>query len=365
MNKELLFQIGLTLIKGVGPITAKKLVSYCGGSKAVFHEKVSLLQKIPNVGTVLAKEISSQSVLLRAEKELKFIEKNEISVSSYLDDSYPYRLKNCQDSPILLYSRGKFDWNTDKVISIVGTRKATSYGKKICDELIQELAQHSVLVVSGLAYGIDICAHQKALKFGLPNIGVMAHGHDRLYPAENANTAKKMLENGGLVSEFISGTTPERENFVRRNRIVAGISDATIVVESSIKGGAMITAQLANSYNRDVFAVPERVGNKYFKGCNHLIKSHQANLLTGVKDLEYILGWDKSKAEPSFKQTKLFDCSDDEQIILDIMRASKEARLDEIITKSGFTFGLVASVLMQLEFKGAIMVKPGKTYLIK
>lgn len=358
MKKELIFQIGLTLIPKVGPVVAKKLIAYCGGAEAVFKEKQFLLQKIPSIGPALAKSIANQTILKRAEEELLFIEKHQLQTAYYLTENYPKRLKHCEDAPLLLFSKGKFNYNAKKVVSIVGTRNATNYGKKICQELTEELQSHGVLVVSGMAYGIDTCAHKSALKNGLSTIGVLAHGLDRIYPSANKNLAKQMMSNGGLVTEFLSQTNPDRENFVRRNRIVAGLSDATIVVESAMKGGALITADIANSYNRDVFAVPGALHNQYSEGCNHLIKTNRAVLFTGVKDLEYLLDWDK--AETKSKQVQLFDLSAEEQIIVAVLKRFDKLAVEELIFHSKLSRGKIAQLLLQLELQKIIRVLPGK-----
>ena len=358
MKKELIFQIGLTLIPKVGPVVAKKLIAYCGGVEAVFKEKQNLLQKIPNIGPVLAKSIANQTILKRAEEELLFIDKHQLQTDYYLEDNYPKRLKHCEDAPLLLFSKGKFDYNAKKVVSIVGTRSATSYGKKICQELVEELQSHGVLVVSGLSYGVDTCSHKSAIKNELATIGILAHGLDRIYPSANKNLAKKMMSNGGLVTEFLSQTNPDRENFVRRNRIVAGLSDATIVVESAMKGGALITADIANSYNREVFAVPGPLHSQYSEGCNHLIKTNRAVLLTGVKDLEYLLNWDK--AEGKGKQVQLFDLTEEEQTLVEVVKKFDKLSVEELIFHSKLTRGKMAQLLLQLELKQVVRVLPGK-----
>jgi DNA processing protein len=240
----------------------------------------------------------------------------------------------------------------------VGTRSATSYGKKICQELVEELQSHGVLVVSGLSYGVDTCSHKSAIKNELATIGILAHGLDRIYPSANKNLAKKMMSNGGLVTEFLSQTNPDRENFVRRNRIVAGLSDATIVVESAMKGGALITADIANSYNREVFAVPGPLHSQYSEGCNHLIKTNRAVLLTGVKDLEYLLNWDK--AEGKGKQVQLFDLTEEEQTLVEVVKKFDKLSVEELIFHSKLTRGKMAQLLLQLELKQVVRVLPGK-----
>lgn len=362
MKNNLIFQIGLTLIPGIGPVTAKKLISYCGSVEAVFHEKKERLTKIPHIGPVLAKEISQQSVLSRAEKEIDFIFKNNIKATSYLDDNYPYRLKNCIDSPIVLFSKGSFDWNQSKVVSVVGTRNATSYGKKICESFIRQLADFPVLVVSGLAYGIDVLAHKYSIANQLETTAVLAHGLDKIYPSSHKRIAAEMLANGGLITEFISGTNLGRENFVRRNRIVAGISDATIVIESKIKGGAMITARLANDYNRDVFAVPGKLNDEYSSGCNHLIKTNQAHLCSGIQDLSYLLNWNKNKKQSKTKSNLLNEC---EKKVVKLFENRQELNIDQINDSINLSYGQLAVVLTDLQMKDVIQSSPGKIFSLK
>jgi DNA processing protein len=246
-DEILKYRIALTLLPGVGAVNAKTLVSYCGSVEAVFKQKKSLLEKIPNIGPLTSESILKQDVFDRAEKEIAFIHKNKITPLFYLDAEYPSRLKNCDDSPALLYFKGNADLNVQKVIAIVGTRNSTQYGKRVCENLIEGFAAFNITVISGLAYGIDITAHKLALKNNLPTVGVLAHGLDRIYPGIHSDTAEKMLDNGGLITEFMSETKPYRENFPSRNRIVAGMVDAVIVVESALKGGALITAEIANS----------------------------------------------------------------------------------------------------------------------
>jgi len=268
------YQIGITQIKGIGPNLAKMLIAYIGSPEAVFTEKRSLLEKIPGIGSIISEKIVSQraEALHLAEKELAFVQKNKIRTFYFGDSSYPFRLKECTDAPVLLYGRGNLDLNNGKFIGIVGTRKATDAGKENCRKLIAGIAKNlpNAVIVSGLAYGVDICAHKSALDVELPTIGVLGHGLDRLYPHTHSETAKKMLEKGGLLTEFPSGTNPDRPNFVQRNRIIAGLCDALVVIESSEKGGSLITAELANDYNRDVFAV-QKLAYKIF-GCSRLVE---------------------------------------------------------------------------------------------
>ena len=256
-KNQLKYQIALSLIPGIGCINAKTLVSYVGSVEGIFKEKEFRLKKIPGIGEVTAKSIANQNVLSRAEEELNNIEKHQIQTYFYLDEDYPYRLKRCADAPLVLFSRGNVNLNKRQMVAIVGTRNATSYGKECCSNLIEALAERSgYCVVSGLAYGIDVAAHKACLKFGVPTIGVLGHGLDQVYPKLHKSTAERMLEDGGLVSDFLCDPEFDRKNFVKRNRIIAGLCDATIVVESAEKGGSLVTADIADSYNRDVFVFP-------------------------------------------------------------------------------------------------------------
>ncbi len=358
----LLHQIGITLIPGVGDINGRKLISHCGGVEAVFKERKEALLKIPGIGSATVNSIISQSVLKRAEEEIAFIEKHNISSLFYLDKSYPRRLGHCADAPMMVYYKGSADLNSQKVVSIVGTRMATDYGRRICNEIIEELATINVLVVSGLAYGIDTCAHKAALKNDIDTIGVLAHGLDRLYPADNRKLAKEMGSQGGLLTEFMSKTNPDRENFPKRNRVVAGLADAVIVIESAARGGALITAGIANSYNRDVFAVPGKLNDKYSEGCNMLVKTNRAALIQSAADVILMMQWQPESKKPS-KQRKLFvELSADEEIIVEILKEKQGVHIDNIVMKSGFTGSKIAALLLNLEFEGVVSCLPGKMY---
>lgn len=356
------YQIGITLIPGVGDINGRKLISYCGGVEAVFKERKEALLKIPGIGSSTVNSIVSQSVLKRAEEEITFIEKHKISPLFYLDKSFPRRLNHCADAPLMVYYKGSADLNSKRVISIVGTRRATDYGRRICNEIVEELATLNVLVVSGLAYGIDTCAHKAALRNEIDTVGVLAHGLDRLYPADNRNLAKEMGNQGGLLTEFLSRTNPDRENFPKRNRIVAGLADAVIVIESASRGGALITAGIANSYNRDVFAVPGKIHNKYSEGCNMLIKTNRAALIQSAADVILMMQWQPESKKPS-KQRKLFvELSPEEEKIVEILKGNEENYIDTIVLNSGFTGSKIAAILLNLEFEGVVSCLPGKMY---
>ena len=362
MEDPLLYQIGISLIPGIGDVIGKKLISYCGGAEAVFKSSRKALRAIPGMGEKLINNILNQKVLIRAEKEIEFMNKNHITALSYQDKAFPQRLLNCYDHPLVLYYKGTSNLNSQRIIAFVGTRRATGYGRSICRELIEGLAEKDILIVSGLAYGIDGCAHRHALDMNIPTIGVLGHSLDTLYPSQHKKLAKEMLENGGLLTEFISGTKPDRENFPKRNRIVAGMSDAVVVIESDIKGGALITAELANSYNRDVFAVPGKLKETYSRGCNFLIKTNKAALVESANDIAYIMGWD-DKRTPQKTQTELFiQLSDEEKMLMDILHEHKILSIDKLVIHSGVTPSKVAAGLLNLEFNGLVQALPGKQY---
>ncbi|MCC7515237.1 MAG: DNA-protecting protein DprA [Bacteroidia bacterium] len=365
---ELVFRLALTQLPGVGHGLAKTLVSYCGSAGTVFKERQDALKKIPGIGSIIADNIKQgkTKALALAESELGFIQKHKIKALFYTDKEYPSRLKLCNDGPAMLFVKGNCNFNASKVLAFVGTRNATEYGKSITEQLIQELSLHDdLLIVSGLAYGIDIAAHKACLKNEIPTVGVVAHGLDSLYPAIHKSTADKMMEKGGIISDFISGTKPDKENFPSRNRIVAGMSDAVIVVESAIKGGALITADIANSYNRDVFAIPGNVHNEYSKGCNAYIRDNKANLIQSVTDIEFFLGWDlkKNKNEKKQVQATLFlELPPDERKLVDYLKQNIRSDIDSICMYSGLAIGKIPNLLLTLELKGLIKVHPGKVY---
>lgn len=363
MDELLKYKIGITLIPGIGDVLAKNLISYCGSIEGVFKEKKAKLQKIPGIGLVLADAIRNHNVLERAEQEIKFIEKYKIAPLFYLDDDYPQRLKHCHDSPVMLYYKGKADLNSKRIVSVVGTRNATLYGKKICQDLINGLADHDVLIASGLAYGVDICAHKTALTNDLPTIGVLAHGLDKIYPAAHRSTAEKMLVKGGLLTEFLSQTQPDRENFPKRNRIVAGMADATIVIESKDEGGSLITADIANSYNRDVFAFPGKVDDEYSVGCNRLIKNNKAALIESATDVLRLMGWEKQKQKKKTVQQKslFLNLSPEEEMVVGILR-EKPVGIDELCYAAKLNMSKVSMLLLNLELTGVVRSLPGKVY---
>lgn len=360
----LLYQIGIGLIPSIGDVRAKKLIAYCGGVEAVFKETKKALLKIPGMGQTVVNEILSQKVLARAEQEINFIEQEGIKTLFYLDEAYPRKLKYCDDGPILLYFKGTTDLNSTRTVSIVGTRSATEYGKNTCKTLAAGLAPYNVLIVSGLAYGIDTAAHKAALDNKLSTIGVLGHGLDNIYPAENRSLAEKMVQQaGGLLTEFMSGTKPDRENFPQRNRIIAGMSDAVIVVEAAERGGALITAEIALSYNRDVMAVPGNLGRKYSMGCNKLIRVNKAALIESAADVAYCLGWELNEAKKGNFQKQIFpELSEQEDMLVNILKEADVMAIDDITYKSGLPVSKTAALLLELEFKGLVSAMPGKRY---
>lgn len=368
LNPEhLAYKIALSLIPGIGNVTARNLVAYIGSIEGVFHEKEKTLMKIPGVGLVNAQRVAGQNVIERAKREVDFILRNRIQTYFYLDEDYPTRLKSCSDAPIVLYFRGKANLNEQRIISIVGTRNATNYGKEICDELIQSFSKQNypLLVVSGLAYGIDVQAHKACLKYDIPTVGVFAHGLDMMYPPLHAPVAAKMLEKGGLITDFTSQTKIDKQNFLRRNRIIAGLADATIVVESAEKGGALVTANIANSYNRDVFAFPGRSNDPYSKGCNNLIKTNQAVLIESFLDIEKAMNWDINVSTSHPIQTSMFvELTVEEQKLIDLLKGGGRS-IDEITSETQMPMKKVSVLFFELELKGLVASLPGKMYKLK
>ncbi len=365
LHEELIYQIGLTLIEGIGDVNAKNLLAYCGSAKDVFKEKKAKLQKIPGIGQTLANAVfQSKHVLKRAEEEITFIEKYKIRPLFFTESAYPLRLKSCSDGPILLYYKGTANLNTDKILAVVGTRRPSEYGKQLTEQLVNDLSGSGILVISGLAYGIDILAHRTALDSGLETVGVLAHGLDRIYPGTHNTTAKKMLQQGGLLTEFMSHTNPDAVNFPKRNRIVAGLCDALVVVESKRSGGSLITATIGSSYNKDVFAFPGRAGEPLSEGGNGLIKQNKATLVENAEDVLFAMQWQEKKiTDKKTKQIPLqISLTEDELRVFECFRTKGSLHLDELCQITQLPVSKVSALLLQLEFSNLIKSRPGKMY---
>lgn len=367
MESKLVYRIAIGLIKGVGPVLAKKLIAYFGDEEQVLKAKPKELESVQGIGSILAQSIAQADVMSRAEEELRFIERFNITPLFFTESNYPARLANCEDSPLMLYMKGNVDLNSAKVLSVVGTRKPTEKGKLLCEKFISDLAElhPNLVIVSGLAYGVDVCAHRQAVKVGLPTIGVVAHGLDMIYPSLHRDIAAQMVENGGLVTEFLSKTRPDAPNFVRRNRIIAGIADATLVVESGESGGSLITAHLAADYNRDVMAIPGSPEMLQSKGCNALIKKNIAALVESANDINYVVGWEpKSIASDAPVQKKLFPQldSDEEKAIYASMLVERELTANELSLKCNIQVSRISAALLSMELAGLIKSLPGNAY---
>lgn len=357
-------KIALGQIPRIGDINARKLVAHFGSVEAIFREPYGNLIKIPGIGAGLAKYICDRSYLDTAEKEAEYVIKNNIKTYFYLDSDYPYRLRQCDDSPVVFFYRGNCNLDSSKMLSVVGTRNATIRGRELCEKIIGGLAagHPDLIIVSGLAYGIDIAAHKAALLYNLNTIGVLAHGFKTTYPVIHASTAKTMVNKGGLVTDFLSNALPERNNFLKRNRIIAGLSDATIVIESGISGGALVTADIANSYNRDVFAVPGRPDDQWSAGCNNLIKNNKASLVESSDDVEYFLDWKPEKAKSAIQRTLFTDLDEAEKCIYELLSKEGELSIDIICRSLNLPVNKLSSLLLQMEFKGFVKCAPGNVY---
>ncbi|MGN6264706.1 MAG: DNA-processing protein DprA [Ginsengibacter sp.] len=363
MQNELLYQIALTLVPNIGDVRAKALINHFGEASSVFHASKKAFEAIEGLGPKAVDSILQFKDFSRAQEEIEFIKKYKITPLFLTDKKYPQRLLNCYDSPPLLYFKGNADLNCSKIIAIVGTRNHNEYGKNITEKLIEDLANEDVLIVSGLAFGIDSIAHKSALKNNIKTVGVLAHGLDRVYPWQNTTLAKQMISSGGLLTEFKNNTNPDKQNFPGRNRIVAGISDVIVVIESGIKGGSLITAELANGYNKDVFAFPGRAGDTKSEGCNYLIRNNKAILITSAEELLESMGWKKVQKPALKKQRELFiELSPDEKIVVDILQAQEQVHIDELYFKSKLSSSAVAQALLMLEMQGIVFSLPGKIY---
>lgn len=366
-TEECICSMALVQIPGIGAVGARKLVSALGSASDVFRYRTELPERVPGAGRQLVSALDNRDVFVRAERELEFVEKNHIRCLTYWDEDYPSRLRECADAPIVLFYKGNADLNRLKIINMVGTRHATPYGKDLCVRFLRELHDlcPDVLVVSGLAYGIDIHAHRAALACGLSTVAVLAHGLDRIYPVSHRKDAVNLLQQGGLLTEYPSGTVPDKYNFVSRNRIVAGMCDATVVVESALKGGSLITAEIAESYQRDCFAFPGRVDDVYSAGCNRLISTNRAALLTSAAQLVEAMGWEECSAsvQPQAVQRSLFpDLTEDESRIVQILSKRGDQQINALVVEADIPVCRMSGILFELEMKGVVRALAGGIY---
>ncbi|MAP55954.1 DNA-processing protein DprA [Altibacter sp.] len=362
-ENELRYTLALQRIPNLGDASAKKLIHVIGSAEGIFKEKKQHLLKIEGIGAHKLKELREAEFLDQAEEELRFLKTHGVSFSYFQDANYPTRLKHCLDGPILFFHKGNIDLQKKRIVSIVGTRNITTYGRSFCAQLIEELAPLQPVIVSGFAYGVDITAHKRAMDCGLQTIACLAHGFEQIYPKTHKKYIPKVEENGGFITEFWSSDAFDRTNFLKRNRIIAGISEATVVIESAEKGGSLVTADIANSYSREVFAVPGRTTDLQSQGCNNLIKSQQAHLLTQAGDLIYMLGWALETPVVKPQQTQLFlDLTDEENQVYQLLKKKEKEVLDLIALECKLPTHKVATLLLQLELKGVVRPLPGKIF---
>lgn len=363
INSELIAALRLQNVRNIGDVTAKKLIAHCGSPEAVFDDKLHHLKKIDGIGTAKLKGLFDSEHLEAAQAEYRFILENDITCSYFMDSDYPSYLKHCIDSPILLFMRGNLDLEARKIISVVGTRNITSYGMAFCETFIEDIAPLNPVIVSGFAYGVDICIQKAAIKHGLQTIGCLAHGLNQIYPKVHSRYMTDVERNGGFLSEFWSTQNPDRENFLKRNRIIAGMSEATVVVESAERGGSLVTADMAHGYNRDVFAVPGRAGDKFSSGCNNLIKQQKAHMLTKAADLIYLLDWELEKEKTKTVQKQLFiELDETEKSIYTYLQKEGKQLLDSIALECSLPVFKASSTLLNMEMKGVIRPLPGKLF---
>lgn len=361
---DLLYKIAVTRIPKAGNTITKQLIAWCGGVKEVFQTSRKNLLKIPGVGATIADYIISKTALEIAKEELEFIEQNDIKTFFFLDKKYPKRLVHFNDAPLLLYYKGTLDLDHPRIVGIVGTRKPSEQGKIICEEIVEGLKEYNVAIVSGLAYGVDVTAHKKCVDLDIPTVGCLGHGLHMVYPSAHKKVSREMTQNGGLLTEFTSKQKPDARHFPMRNRIIAGLSDALIVVETARRGGSMISAEIANAYNKDVFAVPGRLKDAQSLGCNLLIKSHKAQLIESAADVAYIMRWEKGQIPKSPQRQLFVDLNPFEQKIVDSLQAKENEGIDALSYQTGFSQSELAGLLLGLEFKGMVRTLPGKRYML-
>lgn len=361
---DLQYVLALQHVPGLGDANAKKLIRHTGSARAVFKEKKSNLLKIDGIGNVKLQGLNESEHLRAAENELEFVQKNRIKILYFQDSDYPMRLKHCLDGPILLFQKGKVEFENKRLLSIVGTRRATNHGLAFCEDLIEQIAPLDPVIVSGFAYGIDIAAQRAALKHELQTVGCLAHGLNQMYPPAHKKYVPAIEESGGFLTDFWSTDNFDRNNFLKRNRIIAGLSEATVVIESAEKGGSLVTADIANSYNREVFAVPGRPSDSQSSGCNMLIKMQQAHVLTNATDLIYMLNWKlEEKLRPVQKQL-FVELEEDERMLYGFLKENGKEQLDLIALSCSIPTFKAATLLLNMELKGVVRPLPGKLFEI-
>ena len=363
MNEEVFWHLALTQVTQIGDVHIGVLLDYFGSPTEVFKANRKELESLPGIGTARASAIKKFNGFKCIEQEIAFLSKNGIEVLIKHKDGYPRRLENCIDAPQVLFYKGSQPLNVQKVVAIVGTRAPTDYGKERVASLIDSLFPLEVLVVSGLAYGIDTLVHRDCVRQGLSTIGVLGHGLNQIYPASNRMLAAEMIQRGGLLTEFMHKTKPDRQNFPRRNRIVAGMVDAVVVIESGEKGGSLITAEIANSYNKDVFAYPGRTTDLGSMGCNHLIRTHRANLITSGVDFIEFMDWNSTLKRKKAIQAELFLALEGkEKELYDLVLQREPVGIDDLIIASGQKPSEVSAILFSLEMRGLVCPRPGKLF---
>lgn len=369
MEKDPLYHLALGKIPGIGPVYTRRLLHHFGEAKAVFQASVSTLLNVPGLGPKRARDIVRFKAFSDLEKEQVFLDKYSIRSLFITDYNYPQRLLRCPDAPILLFFKGHADLNATRIISIIGTRSPSEYGRQTTEKFIKDIASFSpgVLIISGLAYGVDAIAHKAALKHHLPTIGVLGHGLDQVYPREHTSLAREMLRTGGLLTKFNISTAPDAYNFPIRNRIVAGLSDAVIVMETRSRGGSLLTVENALTYQRKIFAIPGRIADEKSAGCNTLIREGKARLLTDAAQLMEDMHWLPSAAPSG--QTSLFPpaaesstLTENERSVLALFSEKKTLSLTDILIHSRQEASMLAITLLNLELLGHISTLPGKMY---
>ncbi len=362
MKDDVLYQIALTLIPNIGAVQARLLIDELGDAKAIFNASIKRLSTIENIGEIRAKQIKTFGGFAQAEEEIVHLQKHNIETLFITDEHYPKRLLNCYDAPTMLYFKGNSVLNASRTISIIGTRNNTDYSRTVIEKLVNDIKEYNPVIVSGLAFGVDSIAHKAALQNNLSTVGVLGNGLHTIYPAQHKTLAKEMLNEGGLLTEFVFATKPDKHNFPRRNRIVAGMSDATIVVETALKGGSMITAELANNYNRDVFAFPGKTTDAKSAGCNYLIKTNKAILLTDAQQLIEELGWQTAPVKKKAQRELFIPLSGEEEKIVSVLKEKDAVHIDELYLKSGLSSSEVAAAILNLELQNIVLSLPGKMY---